>query len=139
MASINKVMIIGNLTADPLMKFTPNGAAVTTFSIAVNKKWTDTSGNKQERVQYINCEAWNKPAEAINQYVTKGQPLYVEGKLRTETWDDKETGQKKSRVIIKVSEFQFIASKPRDEQGSAPQRQAPVTRKQTISDDELPF
>lgn len=123
MPSLNKVLLIGNLTADPEMTFTPSGVAVTKFSLAVNETWKDGNGEKQERVEFFNCEAWNKAAEVINQYVTKGQPLYVEGKLQTDSWDDKTTGEKKYRVKVRVSEFQFLASKPQGEQTAAQAQQ----------------
>ena len=138
MASVNKVIIVGNMTKEPEMTFTPGGVAVTKFSLAVNESWT-SNGEKKEHVEFFNCEAWNKAAEAINQYVTKGQPLYVEGKLRTETWDDRDTGAKKSRVKVVVSEFQFLASKPRDEDNTPAQRPAANARKQVIEEDDLPF
>ncbi len=106
----NKVILLGNLTRDPETRTTPSGQSVTSFSLAVNRQWTQ-DGEKRESVSYINCVAWGKPGEIIAQYVTKGRPLLVSGRLEQRSWDDKETGQKRSAVEVIVEDFNFIDSR----------------------------
>ena len=106
----NKVILMGNLTRDPETKTTPSGQNVTNFSLAVNRTWKGADGNQQESVSYINCVAWGKPGEIIAQYVQKGSPLLVSGRLDQRSWDDKETGQKRSTVEVNVEDFNFIGS-----------------------------
>ena len=109
----NKVILMGNLTRDPETRTTPSGQSVTSFSLAVNRQWTQ-DGEKRESVSYINCVAWGKPGEIIAQYVTKGRPLLVSGRLEQRSWDDKETGQKRSVVEVIVEDFNFIDSRGSD-------------------------
>lgn len=104
----NKVILMGNLTRDPETRTTPNGQTVTNFSLAVNRTWKDANGQQQEAVSYINCVAWGKPGEIIAQYVSKGRALLVSGRLDQRSWDDKETGQKRSTVEVVVEDFNFV-------------------------------
>jgi len=98
---LNKVMLIGRLTNDPEMRSTPQGTAVTTFSIATNLVWMDQSGQKQEKVEYHNVVAWRKLAEICGQYLQKGRQVYVEGRLQTRSWEDPNGGKKyKTEVVI---------------------------------------
>ena len=106
----NKVILMGNLTRDPETRTTPNGQSVTSFSLAVNRTWVQ-DGEKRESVSYIDCVAWGKPGEIIAQYVAKGRPLLVSGRLDQRSWDDKETGQKRSKVEVIVEDFNFIDSR----------------------------
>lgn len=106
----NKVILMGNLTRDPETKTTPSGQNVTNFSLAVNRTWKGADGTQQESVSYINCVAWGKPGEIIAQYSRKGSPLLVSGRLDQRSWDDKETGQKRSTVEVVVEDFNFIGS-----------------------------
>lgn len=109
MAGLNKVMIIGNLGRDPEMRYTPNGAAVTSFSVAVNRRWTSPDGQQQDQTEWFNVVAWNKLAETCNQVLSKGRLVYVEGRLRTRTWDGQD-GQKHSRTEVVASTVQFLDS-----------------------------
>lgn len=119
MPNLNRVQIMGNLGQEPEMRFTPSGAAVTNFRLAVNRFYTDANGDKIQETEWISCVAWNKQAETINQYVSKGNALFVEGRLRTRSWqDDKGNTRYKTEVI--VSNFQFL--QPR-QQELAPQEQ----------------
>ena len=102
MNSLNRVQLIGNVTADPEIKTTPNGQKVATFSIATNRVWKDASGNKQEQTEFHNIVIWGKLADIVEQYVQKGKKLYVEGRLQTRSWED-QAGQKRYRTEI-VSE-----------------------------------
>ena len=106
MAAVNKVILIGNLGRDPEIRKTPSGASVCSFSIATTEKFNDKNGQKQEQTEWHNVVAWNKAAEIIEQYVKKGDPIYLEGKLRTQSWDD--NGNKKYRTEVIITNFQFL-------------------------------
>ncbi len=106
--SLNKVMLIGNLTRDPELKYTPNGAAVATFGIATNSSWKDPEGKVQEITEYHNIVCWNKLAEICSQLLKVGSKVYVEGELRTRTWED-EKG-KHYRTEIKISDMMLLAN-----------------------------
>lgn len=110
MANLNKVMLIGNLTRDPELRVTPKGTAICTFSLAVNRKFRDESGADREEVTYIDVEAWGKSGENISKYCTKGRPLFVEGRLRLDQWEDKNTKEKRSRMKVVCENFQFLGS-----------------------------
>ncbi|HCG00576.1 MAG TPA: single-stranded DNA-binding protein [Chloroflexi bacterium] len=118
MAGINKVIIVGNLGRDPEMRYTPSGAAVTSFSVAVSRNWKSAEGESREETEWFNVECWNKLAEITNQYLSKGKQVYIEGRQRTESWDDKNTGEKRYRTKLVASEMQMLGS--RGDQGSAP-------------------
>lgn len=111
MASLNKVMTIGNLTRDPESRVTPKGTAICQFSLACNRKFKGEDGSEREEVTYIDFEAWAKTAETIQKYCTKGKSLFVEGRLKLDQWEDKETKQKRSRMKVVVENFQFLGSK----------------------------
>lgn len=104
----NKVILMGNLTRDPESRTTPNGQNVTNFALAVNRTWRDQSGQQQEQVSYINCVAWGKAGEIIQQYLKKGSAALVSGRLEQRSWDDKESGQKRSAVEVIVEDFNFV-------------------------------
>ena len=113
----NKVILMGNLTRDPETRTTPSGQSVTNFSLAINRSWNDASGNRQEAVSYINCVAWGKTGETIAQYLTRGSALLVSGRLDQRSWDDKETGAKRSAVEVVVEDFNFVGGRG---EGSGP-------------------
>ena len=131
MANLNKVMLIGNLTRDPELRVTPKGTAICTFSIAVNRKFKDDSGGEREEVTYVDIEAWGKSGENISKYCTKGRPLFVEGRLRLDQWEDKTTKEKRSRMKVVLENFQFLGGgraeggAPGAEGGEAPRTYAP--------------
>ncbi len=110
MDNLNKVMLIGNLTRDPELRVTPKGTAICTFSLAVNRKFRDESGADREEVTYVDIEAWGKAGENISKYCTKGRPLFVEGRLRLDQWEDKNTKEKRSRMKVVCENFQFLGS-----------------------------
>jgi single-strand DNA-binding protein len=110
MANLNKVMLIGNLTRDPELRVTPKGTAICQFSLAVNRKFRDDSGADREEVTYVDIEAWGKSGENISKYCTKGRPLFVEGRLRLDQWEDKTTKEKRSRMKVVLENFQFLGS-----------------------------
>ena len=124
MAGLNKVMIIGNVGRDPEMRYTPSGQAVTSFSVAVSRRWTGNDGQPQEETEWFNIVAWAKLAEQCNQLITKGRRVYIEGRLQTRSWDDRETGQKKYRTEVVANVMLLLDSRPpgggggpRDESG----------------------
>lgn len=151
MANLNKVMLIGNLTRDPELRVTPKGTAICTFSLAVNRKFKDESGGEREEVTYIDIEAWGKSGENISKYCTKGRPLFVEGRLRLDQWEDKNTKEKRSRMKVVLENFQFLGT-GRGEGGggeggearsyapraSAPRPSAPAPAQENL-DEDVPF
>lgn len=108
MPALNKVLLMGNLTRDPELRMTPKGTAICTFSLAVNRQFKTESGETKDEVTYVDIEAWGKQGETISKYVTKGRPLYVEGRLRLDQWEDKNTKEKRSRMKIVLENFQFL-------------------------------
>ncbi len=108
MRGFSKAIIAGNVTRDPEMRTTTSGSQVCNFTIAVNRSYRDSSGNQQDSVSFIDCIAWGKPGETIAQYVRKGSGLLVSGRLEQRSWDDKNTGQKRSRVEVVVDDFSFV-------------------------------
>ena len=122
MANFNKVILAGNLTRDPELRYTPKGTAIARITLAINRKWTSETGEHKEEVTFVDIDAFAKQAETIGQYLKKGRPLLVEGRLRYETWDDKQTGQKRSKLGVVLDNFQFLDSGNRAEgiPGAAP-------------------
>ena len=110
MRGFSKAIITGNLTRDPELRTTPNGASVCSFSVAVNRVFRDSSGTQQESVSFIDCSAWGKLGEMISQYAKKGTGVLVSGRLDQRSWEDKATGQKRSRVEIVVEDFNFTSN-----------------------------
>jgi single-strand DNA-binding protein len=115
MANLNKVMLIGNLTRDPELRYTPGGKAVTDVSLAINRVWVNDQGQKQEDTTFVDVTLWGRQAELAQQYLTKGRGIYIEGRLQMDTWDDKETGKKRSRLKVVGETMQFLP----DSRGSA--------------------
>lgn len=131
MANLNKVMLIGNLTRDPELRHTPKGTAVSEISLAINRNWTNEQGQKQEDTTFVEVTLWGRQAEVVQQYVTKGSPIYIEGRLQLDSWDDKETGKKRSKLRVIGENFQFLSSKPSGQSGggtSTPQSSRPPER-----------
>src|SRR3954462_15770646 len=108
MPSLNKVLLMGNLTRDPELRVTPKGTSICQFSLAINHQFKMESGESREEVIYVDVEAWGKQGETIAKYVTKGRPLYVEGRLRLDQWEDKNTKEKRSRMKVVLEQFQFL-------------------------------
>ena len=111
MPNLNRVMLMGNLTRDPELRYTPNNTAVCQFTIATSHRWKDANGEQKEDVTFVDCEAWERRAEVINQYLRKGRPFFVEGRLKLDKWQDKE-GNNRSKLKVVVEAFEFIDSKP---------------------------
>lgn len=156
MASYNKVILAGNLTRDPELRSLPSGNAVLRMSIAVNRRYTGKDGETKEEVTYVDIDAFGKQAETIAKYCTKGSGILVEGRLRLDQWDDRTTGEKRSKLGVVLEGFTFIgggASRSRDEGSyedsvpprrvSAPRASAPSTPPPSMSapdiEEDIPF
>ena len=112
MASFNKVILLGNLTRDPEVRYTPKGSAVCDLGVAVNRVYTTDSGEKREEVTYVDVVLWARLAEIAGEYLKKGRPIFIEGRLQMDTWDDKQTGQKRTRLRVVGESMQLLGSRP---------------------------
>jgi len=167
MASFNKVILVGNLTRDPQLRYLPSQMAVVDIGLAVNHKYRTAQGEDREEVCFIDCSAFGKQAEVINQYCQKGKPLLVEGRLKYETWEDKQGGGKRSKHKIMIDSFQFLGGRqegggggaPPSEEGeappqrqpqrpqaarppqgrAAPQQEPPISNEEHFKEDDIPF
>ena len=157
MAGINKVILIGNLGKDPELRHTPQGQAVANFSLATSENWTDKSGQKQERTEWHKVVVWGKPAELAAKYLSKGRKAYIEGRLTLDTWDDKATGQKRSKLKVVGETLQLLGEKgssagggsserpPQQQSSPSPQRSGPPQGASAApaddyqEDDDIPF
>src|SRR5215213_10834859 len=111
MPNLNKVMLIGNLTRDPEVKYTPKGTAIAEFGLAVNRSYTTDQGEKREEVTFIDVSMWGRQGEIAGEYLKKGRPVFIEGRLKLDTWDDKQTGQKRSKVKVVGERMEFLGSR----------------------------
>ena len=148
MASFNKVILLGNLTRDPEVRYTPKGTAVTELGMAVNRVYTAENGEKREETTFVDVTLWGRTAEIAGEYLKKGRPVFIEGRLQLDTWDDKTSGQKRSKLKVVGEGLQLIGSRPGggsgssgDEEGSgAPRSNKPAPPKASVpDDDEIPF
>jgi single-strand DNA-binding protein len=148
MAGVNKVILIGNLGKDPELRYTPNGQPVTSFSLATTERWNDKNNQKQEKTEWHNIVVWGKLAELVNQYLKKGRSAYIEGRITTRSWDDKD-GIKKYRTEIIANQVQFLGgnqgggdASPMSEPAPASDSQFdqnPVSEQNAPANDDLPF
>ena len=120
MADLNKCFIMGRLTFDPELRRTGSGKAVTELRLATSKKWKDRDGQQKEDTLFIGVTCWDKLAENCCQYLRKGSSVHVEGSLKMDSWDDKTTGEKKTKIGVLAESVQFLDGKPRDNGGSNP-------------------
>jgi single-strand DNA-binding protein len=121
MANLNRVLLIGNLTRDPELRVTPKGTAICQFGLAISRSFKDESGQVREEATFVDVEAWGKQGETIAKFCTKGRPLFVEGRLRFDQWEDKTTQQKRNKLKVVLENFQFLGSR----EGGAPTPGAP--------------
>ncbi len=110
MPNFNKVYLMGNLTRDPELRATPSGTAVCQFGMAVNRIYNNSAGERQEETTFVDIEAWGRQAETVSKYVSKGHPLFVEGRLKLDTWENKE-GEKRSKMKVVLENMQLISQK----------------------------
>ncbi len=163
MANFNKVILIGNLTRDPDLRVTPSGTSICRFGLAVNRTYTTQDGEKREETTFVDIDSFGKPAEIISKYMAKGRSILVEGRLKLDQWEDKNTGEKRSRMGVVCENFQFLGSRgdhdssgseggggrTQYEENSPPARNAgnrssegaaPAEgKKQDIEEDDVPF
>src|SRR5688572_16939842 len=125
MANFNKVILAGNLTRDPELRYTPNGKAIAKFALAINRTWTTDTGEKKEDTTFVDIDCFGRQAEVISQYMKKGRPLLVEGRLKLDQWDDKQTGQKRSRLGVILESFSFLDSGRSDGSGAPSEASRP--------------
>src|SRR5438132_4558620 len=126
MANFNKVILAGNLTRDPELRYTPKGTAVVKLSLAINRTWKSETGETKEEVTFVDVDAFARQAEVIAQYMKKGRPILIEGRLKLDQWEDKNTKQKQSKLKVVLESFSFIDSN-RGDSGGAPS-EAPRAR-----------
>ena len=119
MASFNKVILLGNLTRDPEVRYTPKGSAVCDLGIAVNRQYTLDSGEKREEVTFVDVVLWSRLAEIAGEYLKKGRPIFIEGRLQLDTWDDKQSGQKRSKLRVIGKTMQLLGGRPPAAGGAA--------------------
>ena len=161
MANLNKVLLMGNLTRDPQLKYLPSQTPVVEFGLAVNRRWKGQNGEDREETTFVDCSAFAKTAEVINQYFTKGKPIFIEGRLKFDSWEDKQGGGKRSKLTVVVENFQFIGgrdggqggggrssdgddqrperSAPRPGGQGRPAPEAPFDDSQQFKDEDIPF
>jgi single-strand DNA-binding protein len=167
MASVNRVILVGNLTRDPQLKYLPSQTPVAEFGLAMNRRFKTATGEDREEVCFVDCAAFGRPAEVINQYCQKGKLIYVEGRLKFDTWEDKQGGGKRSKLSVVVENFQFLGSRegggsppgggydappadaaeappaarkaPRPAATAPPAAQPPLDEKQQFTDNDIPF
>src|SRR3954470_19258048 len=111
MASFNQVILMGNLTRDPQLKFLPSQTPVAEFGIACNRKFSTQSGEQREEVTFVDCTAFAKTAELINKYFTKGKPIFIEGRLKYDQWEDKQGGGKRHKLTVVIESFEFVGGR----------------------------
>jgi single-strand DNA-binding protein len=150
MPNYNKVILMGNLTRDPEVKYTSGGTAIAKLGMAINRTWTNKEGQKQEETTFVDVDAFGRQAEVIGQYLKKGRPVMIEGRLKLDQWDDKQTGQKRSKLGVILEGFQFLDSRGEGgDGGQGYQSDAPAAGASSASasapaanipeDDDVPF
>lgn len=151
--SVNKVILVGNLGKDPEVKYTPQGTPVAKFSLATNERFKDAKGEWQDRTEWHNIVAWQRLAEICGEYLKKGRSVYIEGRIRTESWDDKNTGEKKHRTVIVANDLVLLGGRegageegggraraaPAPASTGAPERAHEDVPQTNITDEDIPF
>src|SRR5580704_7652645 len=120
MANVNRVILVGNLTRDPQLKYLPSQTAVAEFGLAMNRKFKSATGEDREEVCFVDCSAFGRTGEVINQYCQKGKLIYIEGRLKYDQWEDKQGGGKRSKLSVVVENFQFLSGRDGGGGGGAP-------------------
>jgi single-strand DNA-binding protein len=147
MASFNKVILLGNLTRDPEVRYTPKGSAVCDLGLAVNRNYTLDNGEKREEVTFVDVVLWARLAEIAGEYLKKGRPVFIEGRLQMDSWDDKQTGQKRTKLRVVGETMQLLGSRPSgggdSQEAERPPRAAgkpaAAAAPSAPDDDEIPF
>jgi single-strand DNA-binding protein len=150
MANYNKVFLMGNLTRDPELRYTPKGTAVTDLGLAVNRVWNNEQGNRQEETTFVDVTLWGRQAELAQQYLGKGRAVFIEGRLQLDTWEDKQSGQKRSKLKVVGENLQFLpdgkgssggggSGQRPPQESSAPSPQAQPQPGPEEEEDDIPF
>jgi single-strand DNA-binding protein len=152
MASFNKVILLGNLTRDPEVRYTPKGSAVCDLGVAVNRVYTTEGGERREEVTFVDVVLWARLAEIAGEYLRKGRPVFIEGRLQMDSWDDKQTGQKRTKLRVVGESMQLLGGRPGGAAGETTEEDRPAASagiKTTAppksaapakpDDDEIPF
>jgi len=151
MANLNRVLLIGNLTRDPEIRYTPKGTAVAEIGLAVNRIYSGEDGEKKEETTFVDVTLWARQAEVAGQYLKKGRPVFIEGRLQLDTWDDKQTGQKRSRLRVVSENLQLLGSRQEGDSSSpappprrasaaaTPSRPEPRDPDLDVEPDDIPF
>lgn len=143
MPNLNRVTLMGNMTRDAELKYTPKGTAIADFGLAINRSWKDADGVKHEKTTFVDIAFWGRLAEIIGEYGGKGKPIYVEGRLELDTWEDKESGKKRSKLKIVGESLQLLGGKPQGSEGTSRRTEAPARQpappEGPIDDDGIPF
>ncbi len=139
MAGVNKVILVGNVGTDPELRYTPSGKAVANFSLATNEQWTNKDGGKEERTEWHRVVAWGRLGEICGEYLSKGSQVYIDGKIQTRAWEDKD-GNKRYTTEIIAQTMQMLGGTSRKEgEASSPEERHPVEEPISIPDDDIPF
>jgi single-strand DNA-binding protein len=139
MAGVNKVILVGNLGTDPELRYTPSGKAVANFSLATNEQWTNKDGEKEERTEWHRIVAWGRLGEICGEYLSKGSQVYIEGKIQTRPWEDRD-GNKRYTTEVIAQTMQMLGGISRKEgEASSPEERHPVEEPISIPDDDIPF
>lgn len=149
MANLNKVLLLGNLTRDPDLRHTSKGTAVAELGIAVNRRTQDGNGGWKDETTFVDVTAWGSTAENASKYLTKGRAVFIEGRLQLDSWDDKQTGQKRSKLKVVGENIQFLPDGKSANRSTPPQDREPATRNDGLpvngastdeyEDDNIPF
>ncbi len=146
MANFNRVILAGNLTRDPELRYTPKGTAIAKIGMAINRSWKNEAGEQQTEVTFVDVDAFGRQAEVIAQYLKKGRPVLVEGRLKLDQWEDKNTQQKQSKLKVVLESFSFLDSKGGDGGGASSGRPAAAAPSASSEpdgpggeDDDVPF
>lgn len=139
MANLNRVLLIGNLTRDPELRYTPKGTPVVELGLAVNRVYSGEDGEKKEEATFVEVTLWGRQAEVASQYLTKGRPVFIEGRLQLDTWDDKQTGQRRSRLGVIGESLQFLGQRPEGPSGATRQRSEQRNKDLETEPDDIPF
>lgn len=156
MANLNKVLLMGNLTRDPEVRYTPKGTAVAELGLAVNRIYSGENGEKREEVTFVDVTVWGRTAENVGEYLKKGRPVFIEGRLQLDSWEDKQSGQKRNKLKVVADNVQFLGSRGGSGGGGVPDEGDEASRSSPSSgggrpapsknappaepdDDEIPF
>jgi single-strand DNA-binding protein len=136
---VNKVILIGNLGRDPEVRSTPSGQSVANFTLATSRRWNDRDGNKQEQTEWHRIVCWGRQAEVAGQYLTKGKQIYVEGRLQTRSWEDKQSGEKRYTTEVICENFQMLGRRDETSSGSYSSGASESSAAAEGPDDDIPF